>query len=78
MNPRWTTALLGLALCVASASAALTDTDTGKRGLYAVNLASGAAAFVGAFGIGGSTAISPPLLGLTLSPRRSLSRAPMP
>ena len=49
-----------------AAFAALTDADTGKSGLYSVNLATGATSFVGAFGIGGNTAISPPLLGLTL------------
>lgn len=48
------------------AFAALTDLDTGKSGLYSISLASGEATFVGAFGIGGNTAISPPLLGLTL------------
>ncbi len=49
-----------------AAFAALTDADTGKSGLYSINLATGSASFVGAFGIGGNTAISPPLLGLTL------------
>ena len=48
------------------AFAALTDADTGKSGLYSISLATGAASFIGAFGIGGNTAISPPLLGLTL------------
>lgn len=48
------------------AFAALTDADTGKSGLYSISLATGAASFVGAFGIGGNTAISPPLLGLTM------------
>jgi Domain of unknown function (DUF4394)/PEP-CTERM motif len=48
------------------AFAALTDADTGKSGLYSISLTTGAASFVGAFGIGGNTAISPPLLGLTL------------
>jgi Domain of unknown function (DUF4394)/PEP-CTERM motif len=47
--------------------AALTDADTGKSGLYSINLATGAASFVGLFGIGGNTAIAPPLLGLTMA-----------
>ncbi len=50
-----------------AAFAAMTDADTGKSGLYSINLATGSASFVGAFGIGGNTAISPPLLGLTLA-----------
>ncbi len=50
-----------------SAFAALTDADTGKSGLYAINLGTGAATFAGAFGIGGNTAIAPPLLGLTVA-----------
>lgn len=45
--------------------AALTDANTDKSGLYTINLGTGAATLVGAFGIGGNTAISPPLLGLT-------------
>ncbi len=49
-----------------NAFAALADANTGKSGLYSINLGSGAASFVGAFGIGGNTAIAPPLLGLTL------------
>jgi hypothetical protein len=49
-----------------AAFAALTDADTGKSGLYSINLATGSASFVGAFGIGGNTAIAPPLLGLTM------------
>ncbi len=49
-----------------TAFAALTDADTGRSGLYSISLTTGAASFVGAFGIGGSTAISPPLLGLTM------------
>ena len=48
------------------AFAAMTDADTGKSGLYSISLATGAASFIGAFGIGGNTAISPPLLGLTM------------
>ena len=47
--------------------ASLTDRDTGKSGLYTVNLGTGAATLVGAFGIGGNTAIAPPLRGLTVA-----------
>lgn len=50
-----------------TAFAAMTDADTGKSGLYSIDLMSGAATFVGAFGIGGDTAIAPPLLGLTVA-----------
>lgn len=50
------------------AYAAFTDADTGKSGLYTIDLATGATAMVGAFGIGGNTAIAPPLLGLAVSP----------
>lgn len=49
------------------AYAALTDGDTGKSGLYRIDLASGAATWVGAFGYGGSTAFAPPLLDVTVS-----------
>lgn len=50
------------------AYAAFTDADTGKSGLYTIDLATGASTMVGAFGIGGNTAIAPPLLGLAVSP----------
>lgn len=50
------------------AFAAMTDADTGKSGLYTLDLGTGLASFVGAFGIGGNTAISPPLLGLSAAP----------
>ena len=50
-----------------TAFAAMTDADTGKSGLYTINLGTGAATLVGAFGIGGNTAIAPPLLGLTVA-----------
>ena len=50
-----------------SAFAAMTDADTGKSGLYAIDLTTGAASLVGQFGIGGNTAIAPPLLGLTVA-----------
>lgn len=47
--------------------AAFTDADTGKSGLYSINLGTGGASFIGSFGIGMDTAISPPLLGLTVA-----------
>ena len=50
------------------AYAAFTDADTGKSGLYTVDLSTGATMMVGAFGIGGNTAIAPPLAGLAVSP----------
>ncbi|UUX94939.1 DUF4394 domain-containing protein [Aquabacterium sp. J223] len=59
----------GLDIAGAStAFAALTNADTGKSGLYGVNLATGAASFVGEFGIGGNLAVAPPLLDLTVAP----------
>ena len=48
-----------------NAFALATDADTGKSGLYTIDLATGAATSAGLFGIGGNTAIAPPLLGLT-------------
>lgn len=48
------------------AYAALTDGDTSKSGLYSINLATGAATWVGAFGYGGATAFAPPLLDVTV------------
>ena len=50
-----------------TAYAALTDGDTSKSGLYSINLATGAATWVGAFGYGGATAFAPPLLDVTVS-----------
>ena len=47
--------------------AALTDANTGRSGLYGINLATGAASFLGAFGIGGNIANAPPILGLTVA-----------
>lgn len=49
------------------AYAALTDGDTSKSGLYTVNLTTGAATLVGAFGFGGATAYAPPLLDITVA-----------
>ena len=45
-----------------SAYASLTDGLTGKSGLYRIDLQTGAASALGAFGIGGNAAIAPPLL----------------
>lgn len=44
--------------------ASLTDGLTGKSSLYTIDLTTGSATLVGAFGIGGSAAIAPPLLDL--------------
>lgn len=49
------------------AYASLTDGFTGKSGLYALSLGTGAATWMGDFGIGGNTAVMPPLLGLTVA-----------
>jgi hypothetical protein len=58
----------GLDISPSGASfAAMTDANTGKSGLYGINLANGAANFLGEFGIGGNTAVAPPLLGLTVA-----------
>jgi hypothetical protein len=66
-----TTGVLGFDIAgtanVAYAGLTLDGTDTGKSGLYAINLGTGAATLIGDFGIGGNTAISPPLLGLTVA-----------
>ena len=51
----------------AFAGLTIDGTDTGKSGLYSINLTSGMASLIGEFGIGGNTAISPPLLGLTVA-----------
>ena len=50
-----------------TAFAAMTNGDTGKSGLYSINLGTGAATLIGEFGIGGNTAIAPPLVGLTVT-----------
>jgi hypothetical protein len=44
--------------------ASLTDGLTGKSALYTIDLATGSASMIGAFGIGGNTALAPPLLDL--------------
>ena len=41
---------------------------TGKSSLYSINVTSGSAALIGAFGIGGDAAIAPPLLDITGAP----------
>lgn len=48
-----------------SAYTSLTDGLTGKSGLYRIDLQTGAATALGAFGIGGNTAIAPPLLDIS-------------
>jgi len=49
------------------AFASLTNGDTAKSSLYSIDLATGAATLSGAFGIGGNTAIAPPLLDITVA-----------
>ncbi len=49
------------------AYAALTDGSTAKSGLFSIDLASGAATRLGDFGIGGNTAVAPPLADLTVA-----------
>jgi hypothetical protein len=49
------------------AYASFTDGNTGKSGLYTLNLASGAASFVGSFGYANGTAFAPPLLDITVA-----------
>lgn len=44
------------------AYASLTDGLSGKSALYTIDLATGSASMLGAFGIGGNTALAPPLL----------------
>ncbi len=45
----------------------MTDGATGKSGLFTINLATGSATWVGEIGIGGNTAIAPPLLDLSVA-----------
>ena len=47
--------------------ASFTDADTGKSALYSIDLATGAATSIGAFGILGDSTITPPILGLSVS-----------
>jgi hypothetical protein len=49
------------------AFASLTNGDTAESGLYSINLATGAASFVGLFGIGGNPALAAPMLGIALN-----------
>ncbi len=49
------------------AYASLTDGDTGKSSLYSINLGTGIATPLGAFGIGGNTAIAPTLSGIAVA-----------
>ena len=49
------------------AFAALSNSDTGKSFFYSINLSTGAATAVGAFGDGGNTAAAAPLLDIAVS-----------
>lgn len=49
------------------AFASLTNGDTADSSFYSINLATGAATLVGAFGIGGNPALAAPLLGIALN-----------
>jgi len=49
------------------AYAALTNNDTFQSGLYRIDLSTGAATALGTFGIGGSTSLAPPLLGIAVT-----------
>jgi hypothetical protein len=63
------TALIGFDISGSSgtAFASLTNGDLGKSALYTINLGTGAATLVGAFGIGGNTAIAAPLLDIAVA-----------
>ena len=63
-----TTGLAGLDISglTGTAYASLTNGDTGKSSFYTVNLSTGAATLVGAFGIGGNTAIAAPLMDIAV------------
>lgn len=66
-----TTGLIGFDISGATgnAFASLTNGDTGKSSFYSINLATGAATLIGAFGYGGNVAIAAPLRSITvLSP----------
>ena len=49
------------------AFASLTNGDTAESSFYSINLATGAATLIGAFGIGGNPALAAPLLGIALN-----------
>lgn len=49
------------------AYASFTSGNTGKSALYSIDLATGSASALGAFGIGGSTAIAPSLVDVTVA-----------
>ena len=49
------------------AFASLTNGDTAESSFYGINLATGAATLIGAFGIGGNPALAAPLLGIALN-----------
>ena len=49
------------------AFASLTNGDTAESGFYSINLATGAASFVGLIGVGGNPALAAPMLGIALN-----------
>lgn len=65
-----TTGLVGFDISGSSglAFASLSNGDTGKSSFYSINLATGSATMVGAFGYLGNTAIAAPILGITAVP----------
>lgn len=50
-----------------AAFASLTSADTGKSSFYSINLGTGSATLIGAFGYGGNPAIAAPLLGIAVT-----------
>ena len=57
------------------AYASLTDVNSLKSSLYTINLSNGTASLIGAFGIGGNTAIAPSLLDISVA---AVSAVPEP
>lgn len=49
------------------AFASLTNGDTAESSFYSINLTTGAATLIGAFGVGGNPALAAPLLGIALN-----------
>lgn len=49
------------------AFASLTNGDTAESSFYSINLVTGAATLIGAFGVGGNPALAAPLLGIALN-----------
>ncbi len=64
-----TSALVGFDISGATgqAFASLTNGDTSKSSFYSINLATGAATLVGAFGFNGNTAMASPLVDITVA-----------